>query len=90
MNLNTCQATSLFFTSQTGSLVKAMRACQQPIVAAVDDVAAGSGAIIAKASYLRLGTHGAGVTSPFNRIGLAGVALAGASCSARKNVSWPI
>src|SRR5271154_5962799 len=44
------------FTSLTGSLVKAMRACPQPIVAAVDGIAAGAGAIIAMASDMRIGT----------------------------------
>ncbi len=60
------------FTSLTGSLVKAMRACPQPIVAAVDGVAAGAGAIIAMASDLRLGTSKARVAFLFNRVGLAG------------------
>jgi enoyl-CoA hydratase/carnithine racemase len=60
------------FTSLTGSLVKAMRACPQPIVAAVDGVAAGAGAIIAMASDLRLGTPKARVAFLFNRVGLAG------------------
>jgi enoyl-CoA hydratase/carnithine racemase len=60
------------FTSLTGSLVKAMRACPQPIVAAVDGVAAGAGAIIAMASDLRLGTPRARVAFLFNRVGLAG------------------
>jgi enoyl-CoA hydratase/carnithine racemase len=60
------------FTNLTGSLVKAMRACPQPIVAAVDGVAAGAGAIIAMASDLRLGTPAAKVAFLFNRVGLAG------------------
>jgi enoyl-CoA hydratase/carnithine racemase len=60
------------FTSLTGSLVKAMRACPQPIVAAVDGVAAGAGAIIAMASDLRLGSPKARVAFLFNRVGLAG------------------
>ncbi|MDI3305890.1 MAG: enoyl-CoA hydratase family protein [Acetobacteraceae bacterium] len=60
------------FTSLTGELVKAMRACPQPIVAAVDGVAAGAGAIIAMASDLRLGTPRAKVAFLFNRVGLAG------------------
>jgi enoyl-CoA hydratase/carnithine racemase len=46
----------LMFTRMTGDLVKAMRACPQPIVAAVDGVCAGAGAIVAMASDLRLGT----------------------------------
>ena len=46
----------LMFTRMTGDLVKAMRACPQPIVAAIDGVCAGAGAIIAMASDLRVGT----------------------------------
>jgi len=46
----------LLFTRMTGDLVKAMRGCPQPIVAAIDGVCAGAGAIIAMASDLRLGT----------------------------------
>lgn len=62
----------LRFTSMTGELVKAMRAAPQPIVAAVDGVAAGAGAIIAMASDLRLATPRAKVAFLFNRVGLAG------------------
>ena len=60
------------FTAMTGELVKAMRACPQPIVAAVDGVCAGAGAIIAMASDLRIGTPAAKVAFLFNRVGLAG------------------
>lgn len=60
------------FTAMTGDLVKAMRACPQPIVAAVDGVCAGAGAIIAMASDMRLGTEAAKVAFLFNRVGLAG------------------
>ncbi len=56
----------------TGELVKAMRACPQPIVAAIDGVCAGAGAIIAMASDLRIGTPAAKVAFLFNRVGLAG------------------
>ena len=62
----------LAFTRMTGELVKAMRACPQPIVAAVDGVCAGAGAIIAMASDLRIGTPRAKVAFLFNRVGLAG------------------
>jgi enoyl-CoA hydratase/carnithine racemase len=62
----------LAFTTMTGNLVKAMRACPQPIVAAVDGVCAGAGAILAMASDIRLGTAGARVAFLFNRVGLAG------------------
>jgi enoyl-CoA hydratase/carnithine racemase len=60
------------FTAMTGEVVKAMRACPQPIIAAVDGVAAGAGAILAMASDIRLGTPRAKVAFLFNRVGLAG------------------
>ncbi|WP_306029679.1 enoyl-CoA hydratase family protein [Stappia sp. MMSF_3263] len=60
------------FTRMTGELVKAMRACPQPIVAAIDGVCVGAGAIIAMASDLRIGTAGAKVAFLFNKVGLAG------------------
>jgi enoyl-CoA hydratase/carnithine racemase len=56
----------------TGDLVKAMLHCRKPIIAAVDGVAAGAGAIIAMAADLRLGTPQAQVSFLFNRVGLAG------------------
>ena len=62
----------LQFTRMTGDLVKAMRACPQTIVAAVDGVCAGAGAIIAMASDLRVGTARARIAFLFNRVGLAG------------------
>ena len=62
----------LAFTQMTGALVKAMRACPQPIVAAIDGVCAGAGAILAMASDLRVGTKDAKVAFLFNRVGLAG------------------
>src|SRR5439155_21913304 len=62
----------LDFTHMTGEVVKAMRACPQPIVAAIDGVCAGAGAIIAMASDLRLGTPRAKIAFLFNRVGLAG------------------
>ncbi|HKA73981.1 MAG TPA: enoyl-CoA hydratase family protein [Xanthobacteraceae bacterium] len=62
----------LDFTRMTGELVKAMRACPQPIVAAIDGVCAGAGAIIAMASDIRIGTAAAKVAFLFNRVGLAG------------------
>lgn len=60
------------FTRMTGDLVKAMRGCPQPIVAAVDGICAGAGAIIAMASDLRYATPGAKTAFLFNRVGLAG------------------
>jgi enoyl-CoA hydratase/carnithine racemase len=62
----------LAFTRMTGDLVKAMRACPQPIVAAVDGVCAGAGAILAMASDLRFGTARSKVAFLFVRVGLAG------------------
>jgi enoyl-CoA hydratase/carnithine racemase len=62
----------LEFTKMTGEVVKAMRACPQPIIAAIDGVCAGAGAIIAMASDLRIGTANAKVAFLFNRVGLAG------------------
>ena len=62
----------LMFTRMTGDLVNAMRGCPQPIVAAVDGVCAGAGAIIAMASDLRLGTARCKTAFLFNRVGLAG------------------
>jgi len=60
------------FTRMTGDLVKAMRACPQPIVAAIDGICAGAGAAIAMASDLRLGTARSKVAFLFVRVGLAG------------------
>ena len=62
----------LAFCRMTGDLVKAMRACPQPIVAAVDGICAGAGAILAMASDLRYGTAASKVAFLFVRVGLAG------------------
>ena len=62
----------LEFTRMTGDVVKAMRACPQPIVAAVDGACAGAGAILAMASDFRLGTPRAKTAFLFTRVGLAG------------------
>ncbi len=62
----------LAFTRMTGDLVKAMIGCGKPIIAAVDGVAVGAGAIIAMASDLRLATPGAKCAFLFTRVGLAG------------------
>jgi len=62
----------LAFCRMTGDLVKAMRGCPQPIVAAVDGICAGAGAIIAMASDLRCGTAASKVAFLFVRVGLAG------------------
>ena len=62
----------LDFTRLTGEVVKAMRGCPQPIVAAIDGVCAGAGAIIAMASDLRLATPEAKTAFLFTRVGLAG------------------
>ncbi len=62
----------LAFTRMTGDLVKAMRACPQPIVAAIDGVCTGAGAMIACASDLRLATARSKLAFLFVRVGLAG------------------
>ncbi|UUX94221.1 enoyl-CoA hydratase family protein [Aquabacterium sp. J223] len=62
----------LAFTRMTGDLVKAMRACPQPVFSAIDGVCAGAGAIVAMASDLRLGTARSKVAFLFSRVGLAG------------------
>jgi enoyl-CoA hydratase/carnithine racemase len=61
----------LDFTRMTGDLIKAMRACPQPIISAIDGICAGAGAMIALASDMRLGTA---LARPFLfvRVGLAG------------------
>ncbi len=62
----------LDFTRMTGDLVKAIRACPQPVIAAVDGVCVGAGAIITMASDLRLATPAAKTAFLFVRVGLAG------------------
>ena len=62
----------LEFTRMTGDLVLAMRRCPQPVIAAVDGVCAGAGAILAMASDLRLGTPSTKTAFLFTRVGLAG------------------
>jgi len=62
----------LAFTRMTGDLVKAMRACPQPVIAAVDGVCVGAGAMIALFSDMRLGTAQAKTAFLFTRVGLAG------------------
>ena len=60
------------FTTMTGDLVKAMRGCPQPIIAAVQGVCAGAGAIMAMASDLRLASRDAKTAFLFTRVGLSG------------------
>ncbi len=62
----------LDFTRMTGDLVKAMRGCPQPIIAAIDGVSVGAGAIIAMASDIRYASPQASTAFMFNRVGLAG------------------
>jgi enoyl-CoA hydratase/carnithine racemase len=69
----------LEFTRMTGDLVKAMRACPQPIVAAIDGVCAGAGAMLALASDMRLGTSEAKTAFLFTRVGLAGADMGACS-----------
>jgi enoyl-CoA hydratase/carnithine racemase len=62
----------LRFTRMTGDLVKAIRGCRQPVIAAIDGICAGAGAMIATASDIRFGTPEAKVAFLFTRVGLAG------------------
>ncbi|MSQ87704.1 MAG: enoyl-CoA hydratase family protein [Betaproteobacteria bacterium] len=62
----------LEFTRMTGDLIKAMRHCPQPVIAAVDGICAGAGALIALFSDLRYGAQDAKVAFLFTRVGLAG------------------
>ena len=62
----------LEFTRMTGDLVKAMRLCPQPIIAAIDGICAGAGAMMALAADMRLGTAQAKTAFLFTRVGLAG------------------
>jgi enoyl-CoA hydratase/carnithine racemase len=62
----------LRFTRMTGDLVRAMRSCPQPIIAAVEGVCAGAGAILAMASDIRLGQPGCRTAFLFARVGLSG------------------
>lgn len=62
----------LDFTRMTGDLVKAMRSCPQPVIAAVDGVSVGAGAIISMSSDLRYASAEAKTAFLFNRVGLAG------------------
>jgi enoyl-CoA hydratase/carnithine racemase len=62
----------LKFTSMTGDLVRAMRACPQPIVAAVEGICAGAGAILAMASDIRFASPSAKTAFLFTRVGLSG------------------
>jgi enoyl-CoA hydratase/carnithine racemase len=69
----------LAFTRMTGDLVKAMRHCPQPIIAAVDGICAGAGAILALASDIRLGTARSKTAFLFTRVGLAGADMGACS-----------
>jgi len=62
----------LAFTRMTGDVIKAMRACPQPVIAAIDGICAGAGALLALGSDLRLGTARAKTAFLFSRVGLAG------------------
>ncbi len=69
----------LAFTRLTGALVKAMRACPQPIIAAIDGVCAGAGAMMALASDLRFGTARNRISFLFTRVGLTGADMGACS-----------
>ena len=70
----------LEFTRMTGELVKAMRACPQPIIAAIDGVCVGAGAMIALFCDIRLGTPQAKTAFLFTRVGLAGCDMGACAC----------
>ena len=65
------------FTRMTGDLIKAMRACPQPVISAIDGACAGAGAMLALFSDLRYGTSAAKVAFLFTRVGLAGCDMGG-------------
>jgi enoyl-CoA hydratase/carnithine racemase len=73
----------LAFTEMTGDLVKAMRACPQPIVAAIDGICVGAGAILALASDIRFGTARSKTAFLFTRVGLAGCDMGACAMLAR-------
>ena len=62
----------LAFTRMTGDVIKAMRACPQPVIAAIDGICAGAGALLALGSDMRLGTERSKTYFLFNKVGLAG------------------
>jgi enoyl-CoA hydratase/carnithine racemase len=69
----------LEFTRMTGDMVKAMRGCPQPIVAAIDGICAGAGSMMACGSDIRLGTARSKVAFLFVRVGLAGADMGACS-----------
>ena len=79
----------LAFTRMTGDLVKAMRACPQPIIAAIDGICAGAGAILAMASDLRLGTAARKTAFLFTRVGLAGCDMGACATAAAHHRPGP-
>jgi enoyl-CoA hydratase/carnithine racemase len=62
----------LTFTRMTGDVIKAMRTCPQPVIAAIDGICAGAGALLALGSDMRLGTVRSKTAFLFSRVGLAG------------------
>jgi len=62
----------LAFTRMTGDLVKAIKNCPQPVIAAIDGICVGAGAILAMASDIRLGTRSSKISFIFSKVGLAG------------------
>jgi enoyl-CoA hydratase/carnithine racemase len=70
----------LAFTRATGRLIKAMRACKRPIVAAVNGTAVGAGAVIACASDFRIAAQTAKFGFIFPQVGLCGADMASRTC----------
>src|SRR3546814_9068146 len=77
----------LAFTRMTGDLVKAIRACPQPVICALDGVCVGAGAILAMASDLRLATPRTKTAFLFTRVGLAGCDLGACALSSEAHTS---
>jgi len=76
----------LAFTRMTGDLVKAIKNCPQPVIAAIDGICVGAGAILAMASDIRLGTPSSKISFIFSRVGLAGCDMG--ACAILPRIIW--
>ena len=79
----------LRFTRMTSDLVRAMRHCPQPIIAAVEGVCAGAGAIMAMASDIRFGQPGCRTAFLFSRVGLSGADMGACAILPQNHRTWP-